>query len=255
MISTLWILPKNFLGEMQLTKRNLLGCAAGCHRNLNQLILEKWHDHGGWSFAFPPALPAQAHPAIWRASDAPSVIIVQDTAADFDDASIHSMLRHFEFLHDISTSDGRHLVLGYQQRRHRILIKSPTSSLSGYLVAPDPWVRMRLDAIKAFDERTRPRRHATPNDTLKPSYYLKCRLTVLLKILDAMQLPGGRIATTREIAKKTVYPNSTFGRAAEWKTSSQRRQTQRLITEARALVDGGYRFLLKGKMPPRANNC
>lgn len=94
-----------------------------------------------------------------------------------------------------------------------------------------------------------------PDDALIPSDYQKCRLTVLLKILDAMQLPGGRIATTREIAKKAIYPYSNFGRAAEWKTSSQRRQTQRLITEARGLVDGGYRFLLKGKMPPRANNC
>jgi hypothetical protein len=143
-------------------------------------------------------------------------------------------------------------VLGDWRRRHRILIKPPGSSLRGYVVSPDPWVRMRLDAIKSFDERTRPGRRATPNDSLKPSGYQKCRLTLLLKIIDALNQPGdGRFVTLREIAKKVIYPNMDPGRAIEWKASSHRRQTQRLIAEARVLVDGGYRFLLKGTMPPR----
>ncbi len=143
-------------------------------------------------------------------------------------------------------------MLSDRQIRHRILIKPPASSVSGYVVSPDRWVRMRLDAIKAFDERTRPGRRATPNYSLKPSGYQKSRLTLLLKIIDALHQPGdGRFATLREIAKKVIYPNMDPGRAIEWKASSHRRQTQRLIAEARALVDGGYRFLLKGTMPQR----
>nr|WP_315456966.1 DUF2285 domain-containing protein [uncultured Sphingorhabdus sp.] len=221
---------------------------------MNRLILEKWHDHGGWSFAFPPSLPAQTHPAIWRISDAPSVIIYQDTAGDFDEASIHSMLRHYEVLRDRTTSEGRHLVLGDGRRRHRILLLQPCFAGSGYLVPQDQLVRIRLDAIDAFDWSCRQYRYAKSNDALLPSVYQKRRLTLLLKILDAMHGCENGCATTREIAKKVVYRNTDLGRAIEWKSSSQRRQAQRLINEARIMVDGGYRWLLKGRMPPRNPN-
>lgn len=160
-------------------------------------------------------------------------------------------MRNLEFLQERFSSEGRHLVLGDWRRRHRILIKPRASSVSGYVVSPDSWVQMRLEAIKAFDGRTRSGRHSTANDALKPSGYQKCRLTVLLKILDALHQRGdGRFATLREIAQKVVYQNVDIGRAIEWKSSSHRRQTQRLINEAQLLVNGGYRWLLKGRVPP-----
>ncbi|MDD3799486.1 MAG: DUF2285 domain-containing protein [Novosphingobium sp.] len=37
-----------------------------------------------------------------------------------------------------------------------------------------------------------------------------------------------------------------MGRGNEWKSSAERRRTQRLIDEALALMDGGYRALLRG---------
>lgn len=194
------------------------------------------------------------HPAIWLAPDAPSVIIVQDTATDCDDASIHSILRHYELLQDRSTSQGRHLVLGDGKRHHRILFLHPCSAGRGYLVPQDRWVRSRLAAIDAFDRSYRQSNSARSNDLLSPSPHQRRRLTLLLNILDVMHRSDSGIATTREITKRVVYPNADLGRAIEWKSSSYRRQTQRLIKEARFLVEGGYRWLLKGLLRPRSPN-
>ena len=118
---------------------------------MNQKISEIGLDHGGWSFAFPPAFSAQVHPAIWLACDVPSVIVFQDTAENFDGASIHSMLRHFKLLQDRTTSKGRHLVLSDGKRHRRILVMHACCAGRGCLVAQDQWVRTRLRAIEAFD--------------------------------------------------------------------------------------------------------
>lgn len=164
------------------------------------------------------------------------------------------MLRHYERLQDRTTSEGRHLILGDGRRHHRILVLHPCSAGRGYLVAQDQWVRTRLAAIEAFDWSCRQSSNARSNDLLWPSPYQKRRLTLLLNILDTMHSPDSGVATTREVAQTVVYRSANLGRAIEWKSSPYRRQTQRLIKEARFLVDGGYRWLLKGRMRPRSPN-
>ena len=57
---------------------------------------------------------------------------------------------------------------------------------------------------------------------------------------------AGRPPTTHNIARRYVYPGMTIGRGSEWKSSAERRRTQRLIDEAFALMRGGYRTLLRG---------
>lgn len=68
---------------------------------------------------------------------------------------------------------------------------------------------------------------------------------MLLDILDAAGTRDGAALTTYEIARRHVYARLQVGRGSEWKSSSQRRRTQRLIDEARALMEGGYRRLLR----------
>lgn len=165
-------------------------------------------------------------------------------------ASIHSKLRNYELLQDRTTSKGRHLVLGHQRRRYRLLVTPPGAAMSGYFVPSDRWVQIRLDAIEEFDAACRQPRHATSDFALRPSVYQQRRLMLLLNILDATHASDGTFATIRQIAEKVVYRNTDLGRAIEWKTSSHRRQTQRLINEARFLVEGGYRLLLSGRVQP-----
>jgi hypothetical protein len=61
-----------------------------------------------------------------------------------------------------------------------------------------------------------------------------------------LQVPGNR-PSSHAVARRVIYPGMTIGRGMDWKSSTQRRRTQRLIEEAFALMNGGYRLLLKGQ--------
>jgi hypothetical protein len=55
---------------------------------------------------------------------------------------------------------------------------------------------------------------------------------LLLSILD---LRGEGQVTSHEVARQLIYPRLDIGRGAAWKSSPERRRTQRLIREAEAL--------------------
>ncbi|MBU2605201.1 MAG: DUF2285 domain-containing protein [Alphaproteobacteria bacterium] len=204
--------------------------------------------HGGWSFPFPPELSASASPAIWRAHEAPSVVILE-TAADPPLANRPgSVLVRRSILNEVSNRNGRHLVLSDKHGRYRLLIREKGSlPNSGYLVAGDGYLEMRLAAIARLHGPPRRNSSAMDRQCLRPSKYQRHRLVLLLKILDRLSANEMRLPTLRTIATEVIYPQSQFGRALEWKTSSARRQTQRLVSEARYLMQAGYRDLLKGR--------
>jgi hypothetical protein len=79
-----------------------------------------------------------------------------------------------------------------------------------------------------------------------PTEFQHQRLQLLCDILDLVGISGAETLSTHELAFRRIYPGMTVGRGAEWKSSSHRRRTQRLIAEARALMNGGYRALLAG---------
>lgn len=79
----------------------------------------------------------------------------------------------------------------------------------------------------------------------RPTDFQARRLSMLLAILDALQADRRRRVTTHEIASQVIYPRLMLGRGAQWKGSSERRRTQRLIEEALSMMRGGYRRLLR----------
>ncbi len=69
-------------------------------------------------------------------------------------------------------------------------------------------------------------------------------LHLLLAILDALsRAPEG--VMLKDIAGTIVYRGLSAQRAIDWKSSSQRRQTQRLVVEARRMASHGYLGLLR----------
>lgn len=162
------------------------------------------------------------------------------------------MLGNYDLLQDRSTTEGRHLVLGDRKRRHRLLIIRPNAGACGYFMPQDRWLRTRLAAIKGFDLSCRALGPNKSRNILFPSVAQKHRLTLLLRILDAMACADRGYASIREVAQQVVYRNADFGRTIEWKSSSHRRQTQRLINRARFFVRGGYRLLLQGRTEQRS---
>lgn len=157
-------------------------------------------------------------------------------------------------LQDRLTVEGRHLVLGDGKRRHRVLLAPPSSEACGYFLAHDRWLRIRLAAIEAFDPLCTSASPSKSRIGLVPSVSQKHRLTLLLRILDTIACADNGFTSVRHIAQHVVYRNADFGRTIEWKSSSHRRQTQRLLNQARFYVCGGYRLLLKGSTHQTSSN-
>jgi hypothetical protein len=84
---------------------------------------------------------------------------------------------------------------------------------------------------------------------LRPTPHQASRLGLMLAVLDRLGEDTNGPASIRNIATELAFPGADLaGRAIEWKSSSIRRQTQRIIANARWLRDGGYRHLLHGLM-------
>jgi hypothetical protein len=75
-----------------------------------------------------------------------------------------------------------------------------------------------------------------------PTAFQRNRLYLLLNLLDAESEGASR----REMASSLLYRNSAPMDRAEWKGSSQRRRTQRMIDEAKQMMASGYHDLLRG---------
>lgn len=73
-----------------------------------------------------------------------------------------------------------------------------------------------------------------------PKPYQRHRLIQLLQVQDALS----EGASTRDIAYGLIFPRHTPQIGAAWKDSSERRHTLSLISEAKRMVNGGYRRLL-----------
>ena len=145
---------------------------------------------------------------------------------------------------DRTLSDGRHLIIADIDGPHRIWLKSEAAALA-YVLVRDDRLPLRLAAIRRFERRLAGAARTRSPPGFRPTAFQRRRLDLLLAILDAIQ-DRERRATTHEIARRLVYPRMTIGRGSEWKSSSERRRTQRLIHEALGLMQGGYLRLLRG---------
>lgn len=140
----------------------------------------------------------------------------------------------------------RHQVMGNRGGRHRVWLPDTAPRATPLAIAlpggPDAVLRSfaadgLIRAVQGLP------RGSTPQFRLTP--YQRHRLALLLAVLDAREA-GGRV---RDIAASVVYPRMESLRGAAWAGSSERRQTYRLIEEARGIAAGGYRALLRGEFP------
>ena len=139
--------------------------------------------------------------------------------------------------------DGRHLIIAAPEGDHRLWMRSCAGTPMAVVLPLDDEFDLRVGAAIRFFRSLRgeppgalpPRLHVTP--------FQRARLALLLAIFDRL-LAG---ASKREIARDIIYPEHESASAAEWKGSNERRRTQRLCDEAKAMVAAGYRRLLGGK--------
>ena len=126
---------------------------------------------------------------------------------------------------------------------HRIWLRcDPTAVPLAALIPCDAMTEARFQAVSDLERWLRGSAAASP--VSRPTPYQSQRLDLLLSILD---LRGERDVTSHEVARRLIYPRLDVGRGAAWKSSPERRRTQRLIREAEAQAAGGYRDLLAGR--------
>jgi hypothetical protein len=146
-------------------------------------------------------------------------------------------------LADGPTAQGRHLIIDDPDGDHRLWLRTAPRAPMAMVLPLDDDFELRLGAAARLFRRLRGFNGGPMPPRLAVTAFQRLRLSLLLNVFD--HLGGG--ASMREIARDLIYPSLEPGSAAEWKASAERRRTQRLCDEARAMVAAGYRRLLRGR--------
>ena len=204
----------------------------------NPQLAVEWRVHGALNFPIDPDLSARSHPAIWQAGENPHVVITSGSGAAVARGACDLIAKR-------TSNAGDHLVLADTGARHRLLVMA-SARLGGdnYLIPRDQSFPIRLAALDAFHCCVDGSAAPSVRNQLQPTAYQSHRFHLLLAILDALsRAPEG--VMLKDIAGTIVYRGLSAQRAIDWKSSSQRRQTQRLVVEARRMASHGYLGLLR----------
>lgn len=199
--------------------------------------------YGACTFLFDPADDPKSEPACWRADACPFVLRINGPrGTDWLPASSLPDLLIFE--------GERYLVMRSAVGAHRVEIAINTTGSGPTVELPlDAALCVRLACLQAYASGT----SAVPV-RLRPTAYQAGRLALMLAILDLLDNGDNPAVDARAIAAELVYPGAKLPhRAIEWKSSSLRRQTLRLVTAAKSMRDHGFRGLLHGQIPAAAS--
>lgn len=145
-------------------------------------------------------------------------------------------------LADRTLPDGRHLVIGDRHGVHRLWLPDPDPLRAvAIVIAHGAGVLHRAAAAYRLALRLGGRAAGPVPRGLTPTALQRRRYGRLLCLLDAAVAGASR----REMAA-FLYPAMPIRSARDWTNSTERRNTQRALDTARALMRGGYRALLAG---------
>lgn len=139
--------------------------------------------------------------------------------------------------------DGSHIAVSDRHGAFSLWIQDAGALQQPAVIIPlDRLFELRLDMALRLHRRLRGRAPGPLPRGLQLTPTRRFRLITLLHALDFHLEGAGRrqIATALVDAKAAALP------AIEWKSSAARRKTNRLVTDALALMNGGYLDLLRG---------
>jgi hypothetical protein len=173
-----------------------------------------------------------------------------------DDRLLPEVCQGLTAIAEVAGEDARHLILQRAAFRHRVKIKSCLASDgSAFLIGADSKAATRVAALRAFLASGDRTVRCAMRSVLEPTSYQRYRLTLLLQILDYLEQAPPGATSLRMLAGEIVYARDLAVRSIEWKSSSSRRQTQRLVKAARQMVETGYRRLLNGRLMEGERAC
>ncbi len=204
----------------------------------------KW----GLRFAHDPNVPVTQAPPVWLPEVAPTQLILSMTPGSFEGALRIEPALLDQSVIDWTNGDGRHFVIAEANGNHYGSLTQDAMSGSGCLSAIIPFDRDFLHRI-AVVMRFYQRLVGGPVDALPRRLQLttqrRARLRLMLDALDRHK----EGVTRRSLAAKLFDPEAASIPILEWKSSALRRKVNRLITDALALIKGGYLKLLRGDWP------
>ena len=192
--------------------------------------------NGGYDFATDPNLPAPKACALWDPRIDPSVVVLQKVPEVLDKAASPTILPTGTTRR---AQDGLHHLLdpGWPVRL-QLLQDDPNADALVAIVPLDQDAFVRLDAVYRLLAQLH--RRKVPADK---------RLTrqKRLRAKRMLQAYDGRLAgaSQREIAE-VVLRLSRVSRD-EWQSAPERFAVVALLRDARKMVDGGYRILLRAR--------
>ncbi len=198
--------------------------------------------NGGCDFLLDPDRSAHETAIFWQPELAASVLILEAAPAVFDTAQ---RLDQFDLAHATlhAPRDSKAaIVLADPDGDHHLVVGAidPAEPLAVLLPLDDNF-HIRAEAALRFQRRLFGRAAGPLPRALTLTPRRRLRLVRMVRALDG-RFSG---ASYREIAE--VLFDTPWQSATEWKTSSIRAQTIRLVKDAQTMMHGGYLRLLAGR--------
>jgi hypothetical protein len=179
---------------------------------------------------------------LWRPEFIPTAVILAPSPRGFRSTAKHDAFVLSRTLADRVNRDGRHLVLDDPQGMHHVWLLPRTLEAVPAVVIPlDADFPHRMAGALRFRRWLNGKPTPLPPRRLRLTQRHRIRLVLMLRAFDMR----ANDATYRQIAAHLFGAVSVSEHG--WKTLPVRGRAVRLVQDAKALIDGGYRDLLRGK--------
>jgi hypothetical protein len=198
---------------------------------------------GGCVFVRDPDAVASHEPALWRPEIAPATLILAPAPDGFDAGVLTDQALSGGLSADRQDGDDRYIILGDSQGDHPIWLHGADAARRPSVILPlDAAFELRAAMMWRFYRRLRGRPAGPLPRALQLTPLRRVRLILLLHALD-FRLAGTGL---RDITAALIDAREATLPAIEWKSSAARRKATRLVRDSLALMNGGYRKLLRG---------
>lgn len=198
---------------------------------------------GGWFFPADPGQNAASLSLVWRPDIHPETVIIGDVPEGFEATSIVDPARLPVPVSAHEEGEGLHLTASAAGGTLNLWMSTGALSRKAAFIIPlDGNIDIRLHSLRRALRWLDGRPPGPPARRQHLSDFHRFRFVRMLRAVDGL----GAGASRREIASVLFSRDVRTLSAAEWKSTSERRQLARLIAEANAYIAGGYLRILTG---------
>ena len=201
---------------------------------------------GAYAFPCDPDQSPLDAPALWSPDICPATLILEANPAAGTRPHGAKISAIEGVIAECHQCDGRHLVIADDQGHHRLwLRRASTAHGHAFTIVADKHFDARIAVAKRLMRKLDGRRSGPLPSSFTPTLFQHGRLTLLLRLLDSERSGANR----RDMAFTILFRNHAPLTNAQWKGSSARRRTQRMLAQAHHLMAIGYRSLVGGRLP------